>query len=66
MKNRIIKLCLLLTVLAFTAGTVEAQARKKTCTEESCSQRCYHQSQQKYSYRRSSPTTGGYCKASAG
>src|ERR1044072_3347817 len=29
MKNRIIKLCLLLTVLAFTAGTVEAQARKK-------------------------------------
>jgi gliding motility associated protien GldN len=29
MKNRIIKLCLLLTVLAFTADTVEAQARKK-------------------------------------
>jgi gliding motility associated protien GldN len=29
MKNRIIKLCLLLTVMAFTATTVEAQARKK-------------------------------------
>ena len=29
MKNRIIKLCLLVTVLAFSAGTVEAQARKK-------------------------------------
>ncbi len=28
MKNRIIKLCLLLTVMAFTATTVEAQARK--------------------------------------
>lgn len=29
MKNRIIKLCLLLTVMAFTAESVEAQARKK-------------------------------------
>jgi gliding motility associated protien GldN len=29
MKNRIIKLCLLLTVLAFTAETVDAQVRKK-------------------------------------
>lgn len=29
MKNRIIKLCLLLTVLVFTATTVDAQARKK-------------------------------------
>jgi gliding motility associated protien GldN len=29
MKNRIIKLCLLLTVMAFTASTVDAQARKK-------------------------------------
>ena len=29
MKNRIIKLCLLLTVLAFTAGTADAQVRKK-------------------------------------
>jgi gliding motility associated protien GldN len=28
MKNRIIKLCLLLTVMAFTATTVEAQAKK--------------------------------------
>jgi len=28
MKNRIIKLCLLLTVMAFTANTVEAQAKK--------------------------------------
>jgi gliding motility associated protien GldN len=29
MKNRFIKLCLLVTVLAFSAGTVEAQTRKK-------------------------------------
>lgn len=29
MKNRVIKLCLLLTVLAFTAATVDAQTRKK-------------------------------------
>jgi gliding motility associated protien GldN len=29
MKNRIIKLCLLLTVMAFTAETVDAQVRKK-------------------------------------
>src|SRR5947208_8837477 len=29
MKNRIIKLCLLLTVMAFMAGTVDAQVKKK-------------------------------------
>lgn len=29
MKNRIIKMCLLLTVLALTAGSVDAQARRK-------------------------------------
>jgi gliding motility associated protien GldN len=29
MKNRIIKMCLLLTVLAFIAGSVDAQARRK-------------------------------------
>jgi hypothetical protein len=37
MKNRIIKLCLLLTVLAFTATTVDAQVKKpkRTATKRS-------------------------------
>ena len=40
MKNRIIKLCLLLTVLAFTATTVDAQTKpKRTATKRSATKK---------------------------